>query len=161
MTSCRVVVAAYAGLGSALADWDDLERAQRADGVGLVDAALVEGDADTIRVFHRHSRTCDGRGSVAGAVVGLLRPPAIVAGAVAGGVGEHVLILVGQSLSRNSIKELGDAMDSGPIALVALTHDPEAGAWDHLLGAAGATASASSTMSVGDIRRAIDGDAAQ
>jgi uncharacterized membrane protein len=160
MTQCRVTVAAYAGLSSALADWDDMEVAARAGELGLVDAALVEGDAETIRVFHRHSRACPARGSVAGAVVGVLRPAAIVTGAVAGGVGGSMLIVVGQGLSRTEVKELGETMDCGPIALVALTRDPAPAAWDRLLGAARRAATVRSTMSTEEIQQAIDRDRA-
>lgn len=160
MSQCRVTVAGYASLSASLADWDAMAAADRERDLGLVDAALVEGDAETIRVAHRHSLTTYGRGTAASAVVGLLRPSSIVTGAVAGGVGGAVLIMIGHGLSRSHVKELGDVLDSAPIAFVILTTGPTTDRWHGLLGAARTTATVQSTMSVAEIHRAIDSDAA-
>jgi len=62
-----------------------------------------------------------GKGAVAGAVVGLLFPPTLIAGAVAGAAGGGVIARLNRSLDRGDIKDLGDAMSSGEIALVLLT----------------------------------------
>jgi uncharacterized membrane protein len=57
-------------------------------------------------------------GAAAGAVVGILFPPAIIgsalAGAAIGGVGGHLW----RGMSRADVKELGDIIDEGQAALV-------------------------------------------
>src|SRR4051794_20460790 len=113
MTFCQVSLAAYSSLTSALADWDAMGESD-----GLVDAALLEGDGSTTRAFHRHARTTHGSGTVAAAVVGLLRPASIVSGAVAGGVGGAVLAAIGRGISRTDLARLGEVLDAGPIAFV-------------------------------------------
>lgn len=160
MTQCRVTIAVYRSLTSALAAWDELELAAGSQGLGLIDAALVEGDADTIRVSHRHLRSAEARGAVASAIVGLLRPPAIVTGAVAGGVGGAILVLLGQTLSRDEVKSLGEVLDSGPIALIAVASGPAGPVWDALLRDASVVGSVDVALSQTDIRGALQLDAA-
>ncbi len=60
---------------------------------------------------------------MAGGVVGLLFPPALVGGAVAGAAGGGVVARLNRSLDRGDIKDLGEVMDSGEIAMVVLTHE--------------------------------------
>jgi uncharacterized membrane protein len=160
MTHCTVIVAAYQSLSSALRDWDTMEASMRTSDLRLVDAALVEGDTDTIRIFHRHSSNGYGKGAIAGAVVGLLRPPSIVTGAIAGGVGGRVIVALGNSISRDEVKHLGEALDAGPITIVALTAEPppRAAAWAELLPTADAAAAADSGVSAEEIQRAVDAD---
>lgn len=159
MKQCRVTVASYTGFAAALADWDAMEARNADADLGLVDGAVVEGDADTVRVVHRHSRRTYAMGALATAVVGLLRPPAIITGAVAGGVGGNVLILLGQSLSRGDVLALGAVMDTGPISYVTLTEHPPALGWAGLLSGAGTRVTATSPVPMRALRQAFDRDA--
>jgi hypothetical protein len=161
MTQCTVTVAAYGRLPAALADWESLEAAAGADEIGLVDGALVESDADTIQAFHRYARRGRARGSVAGAVLGLLRPPAIVTGAVAGGVGGSTIVLLGRTLARDEVKELGDVLDLSTIAIVAIVTKPAPPRWMIALGQATAYATVTMAASVEDLERAVDADEAE
>src|SRR5947209_18550963 len=120
MTQCNVTLVAYDNLTLAFADWDAMVTSDRVTALGLVDAALVEGDVETIQMFHRHLTSTHAQGAAAGAIVGLLRPTAIVTGALAGGVGANVLMVIERGLTRLQVKELGEVMDASPIALVAL-----------------------------------------
>jgi uncharacterized membrane protein len=78
--------------------------------------------------LERQSHHGWGKGAVAGAVVGILFPPAIAAGAVAGGLGGGLIATLNRSLDRGDIKDLGDVMDSGEIALVVITDEDSVGA---------------------------------
>jgi hypothetical protein len=152
MTFCQVSLATYSSLTAALADWDAMGEAR--DTNGLVDAALVEGDGSTTRAFHRHARTTHGSGTVAAAVVGLLRPASIVTGAVAGGVGGSVLATLSRGISRTDLARLGEVLDTGPIAFVTLTDTaieppPTAEAW----------ATVHTTIEVVELADALDRDA--
>ena len=78
-------------------------------------------DAEGVTTVDRLSHHGWGKGAVAGAVVGLLWPPTLIAGAVAGAAGGGVIARLNRSLDRGDIKDLGEVMDSGEIALVLLT----------------------------------------
>ena len=62
----------------------------------------------------------DAGGAAAGAVVGVLFPPAIIGSAIvgglAGGVGGHLW----KGLSRSDVKELGEVIDEGEAALLVI-----------------------------------------
>ena len=121
MANTVVTLASYRALGVALADWDHMMSADAAGRDDLIDAALVESDADTVRVFHRHSSTAPGKGSIASAVIGLLQPTSIVTGAVAGGVGGYVLTALKGGICRSEMMRLGEAFDTAPIAFVTIS----------------------------------------
>ena len=81
MRNLSTTVAVYPDLATAEADWAAVEAAASADAIDLADAALVEKGADgAYGTTHRRSHHGWGKGAVAGAVVGVLFPPALVAG---------------------------------------------------------------------------------
>jgi len=122
MRNLSTTIAMYADLEGAELDWAELESSAQTDAVDLADAALVRRTADgTVDRFERQSHHGWSKGAMAGAVVGLLFPPSIVGGAIAGGFGGAVLARLNRSLDRGDIKDLGDVMDSGEIALVVVT----------------------------------------
>ena len=137
MKKLSTTVAVYDDIGSAETDWGALETAAKDGVIDLTDAALVTRDDDkgTTTVEHQ-TRHGAGKGAVAGAVVGILFPPSLIGSAVVGaGAGAAVARLT-RSLDRGDIKDLGDVMDSGTIALVALTsQDTAQAATDVLVGA--------------------------
>jgi len=120
MNALSTTVAVYSDMETAERDWAALEAS--ANGLELADAALVVRDADgEVTSVDRHPHHGWGRGALAGGVIGLLFPPAIVAGAVVGAAGGGLVARMSRSLDRGDIKELGEVMDRGEIALVVVT----------------------------------------
>lgn len=158
MKSLSTTIAVYPDLATALADWASVEAATEADAIDLADAAVVEKGTDgTFQTTQRQSHHGWGKGAVAGAVVGLLFPPALVAGAVAGGVGGGVVARLNRSLDRGDLKDLGEVMDSGEIAIVALTADESVQTLAGLLGGASNTITRASSTAE-EVREALDAD---
>jgi hypothetical protein len=128
-----VHLAAYGSLPDAESDWVVAVDERALD---VVDAALVELDDMTVRACHRWSpvrpagptrdwpqREPDrvaANGSAALAVIALLRPVALLAGAVAGGVGGQMLAALDASLSRAALGRLGDVFDAAPIVVTVI-----------------------------------------
>src|SRR4029453_16825600 len=122
MKNLSTTIAVYPDLPTAHKDWALVESAASSDAIYLGDAALIERALDgTVVTVERHSHHGWGKGIVAGAVVGLLFPPAIMGAALTGGVGGAVLARLNRSFDRGDIKDLGEVMDSGEIAMVVLT----------------------------------------
>jgi uncharacterized membrane protein len=89
--------------------------------VGTYDASVVTKDQDgKVHVNKDEMATRHGAwgGAAAGALVGILFPPSIIAttavGAAVGGVGGHLW----RGMSRSDVKEFGDLIDAGEAALV-------------------------------------------
>jgi hypothetical protein len=125
MSRLSVSVAAYGAFAPAAADWDDLDRAVAAGTIDLVDAALLERDDTQVVRFHRYLATGWGRGLIASAVVGLVSPPALLVGPVAGSVGGHMITALSKGLSREGLSELGRVMDAGRFVAVGLADRAE------------------------------------
>lgn len=158
MRNLSTTIAVYPDLPTAEKDWAQVEAAASSDAIDLGDAALVErGSEGTVVTVERHSHHGWGKGAVAGAVVGLLFPPAIIGAAVVGGAGGGVLARLNRSLDRGDIKDLGEVMDSGEIAMVVLTTEDSVSALDGLLvGATNKITKASSTAE--EIQEALDAE---
>jgi uncharacterized membrane protein len=158
MRNLSTTVAVYPDETTARGDWARLETAAEAGQINLADAALVrrtpDGDLERIE---RQSHRGWGKGAVAGAVVGLLFPPALVGSAVVGGVGGAVIARMNRSLDRGDLKDLGDVMDSGEITLVAVTSEETAAGLSEVL--ANATRSVTrSSAPAEDVREALDAE---
>ncbi len=114
-------VGAYTDEGNAQLDYD-VVKDLHADGViGGYDAAIIrKGDDGKIHVKKDETATRKGAwgGLVVGAALGVLFPPGILigaaVGAVAGGVGGHIF----KGLSRKDVKDLGEFLDEGEVALL-------------------------------------------
>jgi uncharacterized membrane protein len=105
--------------------------------IDLADAALVQRDAEgEVVSVHRQEHHGCGKGPIAGAVVGVLFPPSIVAGAALVGLGGALVGRVSRCLDRHDIKELGETMDRGEIALVVVSAIDSVGTVDQLLAGA-------------------------
>jgi uncharacterized membrane protein len=160
MQNLSTTIAVYPDLPTAQADWAGIEAAAQANAIDLADAALVEKGADgSFQTEHRQAHNGWGKGAVAGAVVGLLFPPALVGGAVAGGIGGGVVARLNRSLDRGDIKDLGEAMDSGEIAIVALTAEESTETLARLLDGADTTVTRASSTAE-EVQEALDADAA-
>ncbi len=127
-------------------------------------AAVIRRD-DKGRL-HVHETTHAGHvaagvGVVGGVIVGALFPPAglaIIGGAVAGGAtGGVVLGAIGHfagGLSRKDLKELGEYLDAGQAAIIAVAVDSAATDVDKALSRA--VKKASKAIDKGDVDKAVD-----
>jgi uncharacterized membrane protein len=85
------------------------------------DAALVTKDAEgNPKTLERQSHHGWGKGPVAGAVVGVLFPPSLIGGAIVVGLAGGGVARLTRSLGRGRVKTLGEPLDKGEIALVAV-----------------------------------------
>jgi uncharacterized membrane protein len=116
-----VYAATYAERSDAEADYDTLLDLHAASLVGTYDVALITKDTDgKVHVMKHEKPTQHGAwtGIAVGAVVGVLFPPSIVAGAAVGGVAGGVIGHVRKGMSRGDAKELGELLDDGQAALI-------------------------------------------
>src|SRR5262245_36164058 len=159
MSDLTITVAAYDDLTKAQTDWAQVESAGDANSIYISDAAMLERDSDgLVETIHRQSHHGWGKGAVVGAVWGLLFPPAIIGGAVAGAVGGGVIARLNRSLDRGDLKELGEAMDAGQNAIVVVTDAASVSTLQGMLG----NATKSATKAGGDaaeVQAALDAEA--
>jgi len=116
-----IYVATYPNAAAAQADYQVVKNL-RADGlVGSYDAAIVTKDANG-KVHENKDETATRHGAwwgvAAGAAVGAIFPPAILATAAAGGVVGGVTGHLAKGMSRSRVKELGDFIDPGEAGLI-------------------------------------------
>jgi uncharacterized membrane protein len=116
-----VFIGTYPSEEAARADSDLIEELHQAGAVGTFDAAVVaKDDSGKIHIEKDEmaTRHAGWGGAAAGALVGLLFPPALIGtvlvGAAIGGVSGHLW----RGLSRSDFKELGETIDAGHAALV-------------------------------------------
>lgn len=116
-------IATYPDEAAARADYDVVKGLHGVDAIGSFDAAVVtKDDNGKVHVNKDETATRAGawRGVAAGALVGLLFPPSIIASAAvvgaAGGFAGHLW----KGMSRGDVKELGEVIDEGQAALVVL-----------------------------------------
>jgi uncharacterized membrane protein len=114
-------VGTYGDEATAQSDYTLVKGLHAAKAVGSYDAVVVTRD-DAGKIHVNKDETAVRRGgwggAAAGAVVGLVFPPAVlgaaVAGAAVGAVGGHLR----RGLSRSDVDELGDLLAQGEAALV-------------------------------------------
>jgi hypothetical protein len=121
MPVMQVAIAAYDQLEDATADWGAFEDAAEAG--AIVDGAVIERTLVEVTHFHRGSGSGWGQGVIASAVYGVVWPPAIIVGALAGGVGGEVMTAVRSGLSSEAVRELSDVLEAGPFVDLAVTDD--------------------------------------
>lgn len=158
MQSLSTTIATYADEATAEKDWAAVESAAGTSAINLADAALVRRDPDgTIATIRRQSHHGWGKGAVVGAVVGVLFPPTIVAGAVVGAVGGGLTAWASRSLDQGAINDLGKVMNSGEIALVVLTDRESVQTLTGLLEGAARTMTHDSSTAE-DVQEALNAD---
>src|SRR5271165_7682756 len=111
----------YPSEGAARADYDVVKDLHAVGAVGSYDAAVVTKDLDgKVHVNKDEMATRHGGwgGVAAGAVIGILFPPSIIATAVVGGAIGAVSGHLWRGMSRSDVKELGDVIDNGQAALL-------------------------------------------
>jgi uncharacterized membrane protein len=111
-------LAVYDDEASAEKDWVDLEAAVKEKTIEIADAALIANRAGDAVVLQRQSHHGWGKGAVVGAVVGVLFPPSLLGAAAVGAGGGALVAGMTRSLGRNKVKDLGEALDSGALAIV-------------------------------------------
>jgi uncharacterized membrane protein len=116
-----ICIGTYPDEDSARADYQVVRDLHAVGAVGTYDASVVTKDsAGKVDVNKDEMATRHGAwgGAAAGALAGILFPPAVigtaVAGAAVGGVGGHLW----RGMSRSDVKESGELIDSGQAALV-------------------------------------------
>ena len=116
-----IFVATYSSEDDAQADYEVVKELYAAGAIGNFDAAVIRKDENgKVHVNKDETATRKGAwgGAAVGAVVGIIFPPSILAsagvGALAGGLGGHFL----KGMSRKDVKELGELLDEGEVALL-------------------------------------------
>ena len=116
-----IYIGTYPSEAAARDDYDVVKNLHAGGAVGTYDAAVVtRDDVGKVHVNKDEMATRHGAwgGAAVGAVVGILFPPSLIAGAAvgaaAGGVGGHLW----RGMSRADVKEFGDVIDDGQAALV-------------------------------------------
>lgn len=116
-----VFIGTYSTIEAAESDYEVVRALREAHAIGTYDAAIVSKDAAGkvhVTKVEMAARHAGWGGAVAGALVGLLFPPAIVGtalvGAAIGAAGGHLW----KGMSRSDVKELGELIDTGAVALV-------------------------------------------
>jgi uncharacterized membrane protein len=119
--STFVLVATYPDEAAARDDYQVVKDARAAGLVGSYDAAIVTKDARG-KVHENKDETATRHGAwwgiAAGAAVGVIFPPSILASAAAGGVIGGVSGHLARGMSRSDARELGDFIDPGQAGLV-------------------------------------------
>lgn len=119
--STFILVATYPDELTAQQDYDAVKDAHSMGLVGSYDAAVITKDpAGKIHEHKRETATRHGAwwGVAAGAAVGVLFPPGVIAAAAAGGVIGGISGHLAKGMSRSEAKELGDFIDPGEAGLV-------------------------------------------
>jgi uncharacterized membrane protein len=116
-----IYIGTYPTWAGAQDDYGVVKDLHAAGAIGTYDAAVVTKDeGGYVHVNKDEMATRHGAwgGAAAGALVGILFPPAIIAtaavGAAIGGVSGHLW----RGMSRADVKELGDIIDDGQAALI-------------------------------------------
>jgi uncharacterized membrane protein len=114
-------IGTYPSEAAARGDYDVVKDLHSVDVIGTYDAAVITKDATgKVHINKDEMATRHGGwgGAAAGAVVGMLFPPALIGSALVGGAigaaGGHLW----RGLSRSDVKELGELIDAGQAALL-------------------------------------------
>lgn len=114
----------YPDKATADSDLDVVRELHSSKVIGTYDAAVATKEPDgSVQVHRKSSKHAGWTGVAAGAVVGLLFPPAIIGSAIVGGAAGSVVGHFWRSLDRGDIKELGELLDSGEAALIVVGKD--------------------------------------
>jgi uncharacterized membrane protein len=116
-------IGTYASEAAARADYEVVKDLHAADAVGTYDAAVITKDpSGKVHVNKDEMATRHGGwgGAAAGAVVGILFPPALIGSALVGGAIGAASGHIWRGISRSDVKELGELIDDGEAALLVI-----------------------------------------
>ena len=115
--------AVYDEIADAEADYEAVFDLHAAGAIGTFDSAVIRKEEDgKVRVTKTEKPTQHGAwtGAGVGALVGIIFPPAILGSAIVGaGAGGLIGHLRG-GVSRDDLKELGDALEEGNAAVIVI-----------------------------------------
>jgi uncharacterized membrane protein len=140
-------VAVYDDRAAAETDWSALEEAAESGQLQMADGALVENRHSEAVILERQSHHGWGKGAVVGAVVGILFPPSILGAAAAGAGGGALIARMTRSLGRGKVKDLGETLDSGAMAIIVVSPADSTNAVSNTLRGAKATTTVPSASS--------------
>jgi uncharacterized membrane protein len=106
----------------------DFQAMDREGSIDLIDAAVIvhteEGKVQFQETADPGAKTWGKRGAIAGGVVGLLFPPAIIASAVVGGGAGAIWGKVrDKGFTDEQLRSIGDGMEPGTSAIIAIAED--------------------------------------
>ena len=116
-----IYIGTYPSEAAARQDYDVVKDLHALGAVGTYDAAVIRKDeSGKVHVNKDEMATRHGGwgGAAAGAVVGILFPPSIIATAIVGGAIGAVSGHLWRGMSRADVKELGDMLDANEAALL-------------------------------------------
>ncbi|MGA2835449.1 MAG: DUF1269 domain-containing protein [Acidimicrobiales bacterium] len=116
-----IFIGTYPAKEAAEADFEVVMELHSVGAVGSYDAAIVTKDAEGrihVTKIEMAARHAGWSGAAAGALIGLLFPPAIVGTAIVGGAIGAVSGHLWRGMSRSDVRELGETIDAGEVALV-------------------------------------------
>ena len=116
-----IYIGTYPSEAVAQDDYAVVKDLHAAGAIGTYDAAVItKDDAGKVHVNKDETATRKGAwgGAAVGAVVGILFPPSIIAGAAVGAAVGGVSGHLWKGMSRADMKEFGEIIDDGEAALV-------------------------------------------
>ncbi len=111
-----VFIGTYGNLDDAQWDYAAVKDLHSRGVIGTYDAAVIDKDTQgNVHVSKHEKPTQHGAwtGIAAGAVVGVLFPPAIIAGAAVGGAAGGIIGHVYHGMSRQDMKDFGETLTRG------------------------------------------------
>ena len=116
-----VYAAAYDDEGDARSDLETFQELASVGVVGKYDTAvLTKGEDGKVHVEKHGTALKSGgwKGAIAGGIVGLLFPPSILVGSLAGGAAGALAGKLWGGMSRSNLKEIGEALDEHETGMV-------------------------------------------
>ena len=153
-------IGAYDNVDDAKADFDGIKALHADMWIGPYDGALfTKEEGGKVKILDRDS-AATGAGAVVGvltgALIGLIFPPSIIAGAAVVGTAGGVLGHLFGGFKRKDIAEMGDLLDEGTAGIVMIgVATPEMGA-DLMMKRAKKTAKKQVDADAKDLKKAID-----
>jgi uncharacterized membrane protein len=158
------IVAVYADTATAREDYEAVEELATTHGVHVHDVAIVEhrgGDVSIVKRDERSAAHGAEGGVIIGALLGILVPPALVGlliGAAAGGGIGGVIGHLWRGFSRGDLKDLGEAVEDGHAAIVAVGTAAQLDAVESALGRAERVVRRDLDAEIEDLRAAAAGE---
>jgi uncharacterized membrane protein len=125
-------IATYDEVADARQDYEEVKQAHEAGHIGEYDAAVVwkndKGKVEIDSVSNEASRKWLWAGLGAGALVGLIFPPSILAASAIGALSGAVIGRFRDGIPQDDLEQIGDALTGDNAALVVVAEDPVADA---------------------------------
>ena len=155
-----VFAGAYETVDDAKADFKGIKEIHKEAWLGPYEGVLFTKEADgKVKILDRDSSiraAAAGAGVLAGAVIGLIFPPTIIAGAAVAGTAGGLLGHFFGTFKRKDVAELGELLDEGEAGIVMIgVPTPELGA-QKLLKRAAKTAKKQVDADAKEVKKAID-----